>query len=369
MEIDPSAEEFKTQKAKLRKLGRVVRELLEDNPADTRLVLESCGIDDLEAFLSSSGVSDIEAFWDDDDRVYRCPECKWEIEHGECVRCMLEFEIDPKYDADYTVNESLNPDRLPNPRGDTPLHDYEPQSLLPPPAYMNRQVEYEALRQRGATRLMCETFNLEFDEATGIVAWADGDIYRQFSGPLMQHGDFWKIMLGRRVQLDDDDPDGSLLIEALLGDVILSPLASSQEWETVEESPGIWVTRPVDDEDPSASENDSGLDLLEADKLEPGYVAPALPVQDSGYDTSDDDITMTVDDPFIKNEEEDDEPPVDEFPVEDSAWSTGIPETSAEMEADAGDNDSEDEDEDEDEDSADSDSDSDEGLSDDEGTN
>ncbi|KAJ6519861.1 hypothetical protein C8R45DRAFT_853120 [Mycena sanguinolenta] len=382
MNVDsqPSAEELRKQKAKLRKLGRVVRELLGDHPADTQRALESCGIEDLDAFLSSSEDSDVEAFWDEDDRVYRCPECKWELQHGECVMCGLEFEMDLKDDADYTVNESFNLDRLPQPRGDTPLRDDEQQSLLPPPAYVNRQMEYEALRQRGATRLMCETFNLEFDEATGIVAWADGDIYYEFSGPLMQKGDFWKIMLGRRIQLDEDDPDGSLLLEGLLEDAMVFQSTLSQEWETVEESPGLWVTRPVIED--SGSDSGSELDIEEeADKkLEPGYVAPALPVQAHGYETSDaeSDDDMAVD---IKREEEDEELGAEEAAEEDgdpgwtceanvpdSAWSSGVVprKTNEEMEGDAEDDDEETMDS-ADEDSADSDFDSDEVLSGDEG--
>jgi hypothetical protein len=45
-----------TQKAKLGKLGRVVRDLLATEPASTRRALEARGIEDLEAFLTSSGL-------------------------------------------------------------------------------------------------------------------------------------------------------------------------------------------------------------------------------------------------------------------------------------------------------------------------
>jgi hypothetical protein len=97
---------------------------------------------------------------------------------------------------------------------------------------------------------MCETFHLSFSEQNGIIAWADEDIYEQFSGPAMMKGDFWKIHLGRCIELDEDDLDGSMFIEGLLEEVLLYPPQCStmkeyrhEAWETVEESPGIWITR------------------------------------------------------------------------------------------------------------------------------
>ena len=91
---------------------------------------------------------------------------------------------------------------------------------------------------------MCETFHLEFMKEDGIFAWADQNLYEEFSGPLMLPGDFWKIHLGRRIELDEDDLDGGQFLEELLEDALyfanrLIP------WETVEETPGIWVTRLV----------------------------------------------------------------------------------------------------------------------------
>ncbi|KAF8216150.1 hypothetical protein K438DRAFT_1800139 [Mycena galopus ATCC 62051] len=217
---------------------------------------------------------------------------------------------------------------------------------------MSGQIEYAELRRRGATRLMCETFNLEFNAATGIFAWADGDIYREFAGPLMQVGDFWKIMLGRRIQLDEDDPDGSLFIEAVLEDALLFPLFEGQKWETVEDgaSPGIWITRPVDAVLPAVSvsgsasgsseSSDSDSDTWGAkevdNRLEPGYVAPSLPVQNQNYETSDAesdgdmDIDMTMDDPSVKGEENEDRPIEEAAEGDDDpgwTWDPSIPDT------------------------------------------
>ena len=104
------------------------------------------------------------------------------------------------------------------------------------------------LLQRGATRLMCEAFHLEYTYDKGIFAWADSKLYEEFAGPTMKVGDFWKIHLGRRVMLDDDDLDGSAFIEGLLEDALYFPLRGEgserkfEKWETVQET-GIWVTR------------------------------------------------------------------------------------------------------------------------------
>lgn len=111
----------------------------------------------------------------------------------------------------------------------------------------------DALRSRGATRLMCQTFHLQFHDGTGIVAWADSSLYETFAGPAMQKGDYWKIAIGRRIKLNEMDFDGSEFIEDLLEDAVFFPMRSSyntrihERWETVEESPGIWFTRPMND--------------------------------------------------------------------------------------------------------------------------
>ncbi|KAJ7865672.1 hypothetical protein B0H13DRAFT_1636960 [Mycena leptocephala] len=268
------------------------------------------------------------AIWHEDDNVYRCSECMWELQHGDCTGCQLEFDLDFRDDADDTTNENetFNPDRVSQPRGDTPLRDDE--HYMVPSLYFWRRDEYHELRERGATRLMCETFNLEFNADTGIIAWADGDLYDEFAGPLMQKGDFWKIVLGRRFELDEEDLDGSLFIEALLEDALIFPLISGCQWETVEESPGIWVTRPIE----PANDSDESVESpdrwgQEADnKLEPAYVAAALPVEAHDYETSDaesdgdGDINMVGDEPSIKKEEEKDELSIEEEDDGDPGW-------------------------------------------------
>ncbi|KAG6842653.1 hypothetical protein H0H93_003954, partial [Arthromyces matolae] len=104
------------------------------------------------------------------------------------------------------IEASYDSDREQGPRSTTPLSSI-PRSARPLPAYT--QAEYDALLQRGATRLMIETFHLEFSDERGIFAWADTALYEEFGGPKMLKGDFWKIQLGRRFDLDEDDHDGS----------------------------------------------------------------------------------------------------------------------------------------------------------------
>lgn len=132
------------------------------------------------------------------------------------------------------------------------MFDINPSASAPSLGYHNCAEEFRALLQRGATRLMCKTFHLSFSEQDGIIAWADSDIYEQFSGPAMLKGDFWKIALGRHIELDEDDLDGSMFIEGLLEDILLYPPEWStmkeyrnEGWETIEESPGIWITRLI----------------------------------------------------------------------------------------------------------------------------
>ncbi|KAJ6575158.1 hypothetical protein B0H19DRAFT_1254758 [Mycena capillaripes] len=339
-----STDASRKQKIKLQKLGRVVHDLLVNIPATTQRTLESHGIHNLQSFLSSSDVPS-DAFWDEQDNVYRCSECMWELEHGICSSCGLEFDIDPRDDMDCTTNEAFNPDRVSEPRGDTPLPEDDDERYFVPSVYTNKREEYEELRRRGATRLMCETFHLEFDPDTGIIAWADGALYDEFPEPLMQNGDFWKIMLGRRINLDEEDLDGSQFIEALLEDTIVFPLIPlcNLKWETVEETPGIWVTRIMDvtPQSPASASGDESNestvwteseDSLERrmqevqeayTALEPGYAAAALPVHAHHHEVSgkasDTESDDEVDAP-IKEERSDETLDEEEADDADPSW-------------------------------------------------
>ena len=89
---------------------------------------------------------------------------------------------------------------------------------------------------------MIETFSLEFTPQDGIFAWADQELFDEFSGPAMKVGHKWRIHLGRKIMLDEDDLDGSEFVEGLLEDALLFPMDFAR-WETVQEVPGIWTTR------------------------------------------------------------------------------------------------------------------------------
>ncbi|KAL5513689.1 hypothetical protein ACEPAH_4088 [Sanghuangporus vaninii] len=107
---------------------------------------------------------------------------------------------------------------------------------------------------------MCETFCLERTQQKGIVAWADDELFKSFSGMSMKNGDNWKIYLGRRIHLDEDDIDGAQFIEYLLKEVLLFPSSHPRgplglerakremRWVTEQETLGIWATRPVVEE-------------------------------------------------------------------------------------------------------------------------
>jgi hypothetical protein len=185
---------------------------------------------------------------------------------------------------------------------------------------------------------MCETFHLSFSEKGGIIAWADDDIYEQFSGPAMLKGDFWKIALGRRIELDEDDLDGSMFIEGLLEDVLMYPhlwstmkLYRNEGWETVEESPDIWITRLIsarimgDSDGESENSDAEGFEdrapelWNTADMYEQLLDAPPTP--DTGP-------VITLDEYELSDEEEEESGEGSDVEMMDDsgeAWKAGVP--------------------------------------------
>ena len=189
-----------------------------------------------------------------------------------------------------------------------------------------RKNEYLELRRRGATQLMCEEFHLEFTLEEGIYAWADSVLFEEFADPeVMQEGDFWKIHLGRRVVLEEDDHDGSKFIENILEDALLFPLFgphgkdNSGKWETIEEEPGIWVTRLKTkqralDGDDAATLSEEEEDVPEeavaqpADSADPADATDEAPVLGrmelkNEYELSDDESEDEDDDKNVKQHE------------------------------------------------------------------
>ncbi|KAF8055200.1 hypothetical protein FPV67DRAFT_1436584, partial [Lyophyllum atratum] len=220
--------------------------------------------------------------------TYRCTECAWEIIEGFCEGCQMEFFWDKENEenslpVDSLFTEASNDcDRVRAPRGTTPLRDVGPFRALP--GYSDE--EYEALLQRGATRLMIETFNLEYSHASGIFAWADPTLYAEFAGPKMLKGHFWKIQLGRRFYLDDDDLDGASFVEGIIEEGILYPgTGKSGKWETVLDAPGIWVTRMAAWDGMDEDEDEDGA---YDDRLEVPFVDDGPVLTCPGYETVDD---------------------------------------------------------------------------------
>lgn len=158
-----------------------------------------------------------------------------------------------------SVNQAFCQDRALAARATTPLLDLPESGIVVPLHYKDhgssrlypghpstdRTAEYIELRRRGATRAMCEEFSLEFDPESGIVAWVNQDIMEEFSGSAMQEGDQWKIYLGRRIQLDEEDTDGTFFIEGILEDgMIFVPKRRTPRWVTIKVSDTTWGTMP-----------------------------------------------------------------------------------------------------------------------------
>ncbi|KAH8106513.1 hypothetical protein DFH11DRAFT_1639694 [Phellopilus nigrolimitatus] len=221
-----------------------------------------------ELDLEEDGLSIVQkalkAIRDDEDGVYRCAKCMWEVVEGVCQSntCGAEHLIpegddfddeDNSYRIVSTEYEPVNPDRRLAPRGNTPLQRIGriKDTDIPQRYSGSRKNEYRELLKRGATGEMCEHFELEFSTENGIVAWATDEIFDGFAGPAMESGHLWKIYLGRRIELETYDLDGDEFIENLLEEVLLYPLLlldldrPGEKWETVQETPGVWATQPV----------------------------------------------------------------------------------------------------------------------------
>lgn len=218
----------------------------------------------------------------------------------------LELAEDTQYvsdpvDSQPTDNQTMSEDRETNPRCTAPLLDIPLSGLIVPVKYQERDggsEEYHQLLRRGATRIMCEQFSLSFSHERGIFAWANQDLFDEFSGEAMKEGDQWLIYLGRRIELDEEDVDGTDFIEGLLEDgALFAP--DPCKWSTVKEGPNLWVTRPnleIYEVDWDDEERDTANDLEEDDprleNLNKNSAAEASPIENA-YDAGDDDDMET----------------------------------------------------------------------------
>ncbi|KAF9526242.1 hypothetical protein CPB83DRAFT_908630 [Crepidotus variabilis] len=278
--IKHQAKELKNKNKEIARLKRAIQTLVDESTFCSESDYENADTDE-EEDQYSDGSDDIEILDDNtatgsaslyDGEFYRCMVCGFEVIEGECAAC---GKLHKHSEANHVSaalrsigieNQAIHPDRSLVPRGTTPLLEFNSEDEALPSEYHSdsfpyaRTEEYEQLRRRGATRLMCETFGLSFDFKDGIFAWADDDLFQEFSSPKMKTGDTWKIHLGRRIELEEDDFDGSAFMEGLLEDAIYFPLRDPfstrdfEVWDTVKESPGVWVTkmkahRPSEEED------------------------------------------------------------------------------------------------------------------------
>lgn len=175
-------------------------------------------------------------------------------------------------------------------RGSTPLLPDDPYlpPLIIPSEYEGRVREYRELLNRGATPLMCQLYDLGFDQESGIIAWADDELFEEFTNEEMTEDGRWMIFLGRQVQLNPKDEDGSFFMVELLEETMdspHSPIASMSEyrWVTERHPDGVWATRPelVNDNQMEVDSDDDPLDF-----------AAGQNTLRNEYDVSEDDLNM-----------------------------------------------------------------------------
>ncbi|KAI0078165.1 hypothetical protein K474DRAFT_1771247 [Panus rudis PR-1116 ss-1] len=277
---DAQQKRIASQSKEIRRLKAALRALTEED-ADEDVKMEEEDVPKREESIVDIGMADSESdeeaieddppIWDKEDKVYRCIRCTGEVVDGLCQFCLARYppsEGDEDEDDEARIfNEmrSISTDddfllssRRLAPRGNTPLGEVDPSQLLPVNiafGYAGREEEYRQLLSRGATRLMCERFRLEMNDANGIIAWVDEDLFEEFAGDAMGPNDQWKLYLGRELDLAPDDIDGSLFIEEFLEEATLwqneYPSPFSPLYETVLEviPDRIWATRPRGDLD------------------------------------------------------------------------------------------------------------------------
>lgn len=147
------------------------------------------------------------------------------------------------------------------PRGTTPPVEVDRVLLRPDTialGFEDRLEEYEALLARGATRLMCETFTLEFSHELGILLEMDEELMAEWANEDMRRfGPRWKVCLGREIHLDPKDVDGSTYIEEHLEEALLfgKRTEGGLRWESVSSGLGFMLTRPVK----NSNDTDDGM--------------------------------------------------------------------------------------------------------------
>ncbi|BGP29280.1 hypothetical protein JCM10296v2_001018 [Rhodotorula toruloides] len=118
-----------------------------------------------------------EAKWDDEDEVWRCLDCLWEVEYGECVDCGKTYdrseEMIAREEALFAASEQLEP-IVPKIRPPSPwLPDAFLTAAKEP---LSKEDHLKCLFARGATIEMVERYDLEYSPLHGVIATADDEL-------------------------------------------------------------------------------------------------------------------------------------------------------------------------------------------------
>ncbi|BGO98387.1 Proteophosphoglycan ppg4 [Rhodotorula toruloides ATCC 204091] len=122
-----------------------------------------------------------ETKWDEEDEVWRCWDCFWEVEHGECVYCGTTYERSEETVAReeelFADSEQLEP-ILPKSRPPSP---WLPEAFLAAAKEpLSKEDQLKFLLARGATTEMIERYDLEYSPLYGIIATADDELEEFF---------------------------------------------------------------------------------------------------------------------------------------------------------------------------------------------
>ncbi|BGO88775.1 hypothetical protein NBRC10512_006915 [Rhodotorula toruloides] len=122
-----------------------------------------------------------EAKWDDEDEVWRCLDCFWEVEYGECVDCGKTYERSEetivREEERFAGSEQLEP-IVPKSRPPSP---WLPEAFLSAAKEpLSKEDQVKCLLARGATTKMIERYDLEYSPLRGIIATADDELEDSF---------------------------------------------------------------------------------------------------------------------------------------------------------------------------------------------
>ncbi|GAA5991098.1 hypothetical protein JCM11641_004432 [Rhodosporidiobolus odoratus] len=166
------------------------------------------------------------ATFDQEDGVFRCKVCFWEVSHGECQQCWKKYKISAEMQK---LDDKTNAEELLF-QLDSEDRDYPSPSSSPVPS---DSTDFSSL---GAPPAMVIRYRLTYSFCHGLVATADGPLRTLFGIHPTQtlifpaadgSGDVavlatrpWKIHLGKRVKLQEGDEDGSRFMQEFVEEIL-----------------------------------------------------------------------------------------------------------------------------------------------------